>query len=201
VRGLPLLQLPAAAPSGRNWDREARLWQASALGDAAVAAGLTPEEGLVVQADLAMARRGLVLESELNLALLSTPVQPQLPVNWPGLLGLLQRLGPAGQRVAELAGLNQTYLQVSSRRWGWLAGCPSILARPVPAASLHTFQPGFCLGSVAPALTSRRPALLAGLCVPRTVCRWRSVRHAMVCLAGEHAALAAAPPPPQLHHS
>ena len=72
-----------------------------------------------MQADLAQARRGLVLESDLHLTLLATPVRPQLQVNWPRLYERVQRLAPAEKRVAELVGLDKGYLQVGGLERGW----------------------------------------------------------------------------------
>jgi hypothetical protein len=82
------------------------------LGHATLASGMTPEDALTVRADLAKARHGFVLASDLHLTFLVTPVREELPMDWHCFYDIFGRLGSTDATIAELVGLSQKYLQV-----------------------------------------------------------------------------------------
>jgi DNA polymerase theta len=56
---------------------------------------LLPEEGLIVFIDLQVAQKSLVLQNELHLLYLLTPVSiPEIKVNWKKYYEIIRRLSP-----------------------------------------------------------------------------------------------------------
>ncbi|XP_029849124.3 DNA polymerase theta [Ixodes scapularis] len=88
------------------------------LGLAVLASSLSPDEALSVLADLEQARRCLVLENELHLVYLVTPVHlsSQLgAVDWGRYQALWEGLSPDRQRVAQQAGVTEASLAARGR--------------------------------------------------------------------------------------
>ncbi|KAM7297612.1 DNA polymerase theta [Ixodes scapularis] len=88
------------------------------LGLAVLASSLSPDEALCVLADLEQARRCLVLENELHLVYLVTPVHlsSQLgAVDWGRYQALWEGLSPDRQRVAQQAGVTEASLAARGR--------------------------------------------------------------------------------------
>ncbi|XP_043217942.1 DNA polymerase theta-like [Amphibalanus amphitrite] len=86
---------------------------ATQLGSAALASSLGPADSLAVIAELQRARRCFVLESELHLVYLVTPVYcgdlwPQM--DWLNYLTMLEALPAAERRVAELVSVEQRFI-------------------------------------------------------------------------------------------
>lgn len=90
-----------------RWNLEEEKWQPTPLGVATLASGLPPEHALLVQEDLAKAREGFCMATDLHLTYLVTPVHEELGVDWEVLDGLLQRLSPLNKRVAGFVGLQE----------------------------------------------------------------------------------------------
>lgn len=103
---------PLHSPCSR-WDAAASSYVPTKLGHATLASGMTPEDALTVRADLAKARHGFVLASDLHLTFLVTPVREELPMDWHRFYDIFGRLGSTDANIAELVGLSQKYLQVS----------------------------------------------------------------------------------------
>ncbi|KAK5084401.1 hypothetical protein LTR05_005477 [Lithohypha guttulata] len=83
------------------------------LGSAIVASGLTPEAGLFVHADLRQALTSFVMDSEIHLFYLFTPIpQPTTgmamtqDVSWPTFRNLLEQLDDSSIRALRLIGIN-----------------------------------------------------------------------------------------------
>ncbi|KAK5950471.1 hypothetical protein OHC33_008414 [Knufia fluminis] len=85
----------------------------TALGNAIVASGLTPEDGLFVHADLRQALSSFVMDSEMHLFYLFTPIPHQTQsfattseVAWPTFRSLLEQLDDPSLRALRLIGIN-----------------------------------------------------------------------------------------------
>lgn len=70
------------------WDSTTGTYQPSPLGRAAVASGLPPELCMQIRSDLALARDGFVLTSDLHLAFLCIPATEELQPDWRRLLAM-----------------------------------------------------------------------------------------------------------------
>lgn len=84
----------------------------TALGNAIVASGLTPEDGLFVHADLRQALSSFVMDSEMHLFYLFTPIPHQTPnsamtsdISWPTFRNLLEQLDEPSLRALHLIGI------------------------------------------------------------------------------------------------
>jgi hypothetical protein len=73
---------------------------------------MPPEDCLLVRQDLLKARQGFVMASDLHLTFLVTPIRTDLELDWQRFYDLHRQLSATEQRVGELVGLNQSYLQV-----------------------------------------------------------------------------------------
>lgn len=84
------------------------VYNATKLGQAAVVASLTPEEGLVVYADLEKAMEKFILKSHMHALYLLTPVNvPGLEtINWGHFRREVDNLDESGLAVLEICGLN-----------------------------------------------------------------------------------------------
>ena len=85
----------------------------TALGNAIVASGLTPEDGLFVHADLRQALSSFVMDSEIHLFYLFTPIPHQnssfamtSEISWPTFRNLLEALDEPSLRALRLIGIN-----------------------------------------------------------------------------------------------
>lgn len=91
---------------------------ATPLGKACLSASMTPEEGLVLFAELQKARQCFVLDTELHIIYLVTPysVCNQWPtIDWIMYLNLWEKLSPSMKRVGELIGVSEYYLVSQAR--------------------------------------------------------------------------------------
>ncbi|ESO92507.1 hypothetical protein LOTGIDRAFT_120568 [Lottia gigantea] len=85
----------------------------SQLGIAVLASALSPDEGLVVFADLQKARKCFVLESELHVIFLVTPIYSQEiagNIDWYQFYGMWENMAPDMRRVAELVGVEESFI-------------------------------------------------------------------------------------------
>jgi len=72
-----------------------RRYKSTKLGKAILKSGLLPEEGLIVFIDLQEAQKSLVLQNELHLLYLLTPVSmPEINVNWQLYYRIFKALSP-----------------------------------------------------------------------------------------------------------
>ncbi|KAG0422832.1 hypothetical protein HPB47_001354, partial [Ixodes persulcatus] len=102
----------------RGGDEGGPRYHPTQLGLAVLASSLSPDEALCVLADLEQARRCLVLENELHLVYLVTPVHlsSQLgAVDWGRYQALWEGLSPDRQRVAQQAGVTEASLAARGR--------------------------------------------------------------------------------------
>eukprot|EP00106_Octopus_bimaculoides_P021111 XP_014788553.1 PREDICTED: DNA polymerase theta-like [Octopus bimaculoides] len=88
------------------------------LGSAVLASALSPEEGLHVFTELQRARRCFVLESELHILYLVTPIYNQdiaANLDWYNYYCLWEKLDPGQHRVAELVGVEEGFIAKAIR--------------------------------------------------------------------------------------
>ncbi|XP_036368703.1 DNA polymerase theta-like isoform X2 [Octopus sinensis] len=88
------------------------------LGSAVLASALSPDEGLHVFTELQRARRCFVLESELHILYLVTPIYNQdiaANLDWYNYYCLWEKLGPGQRRVAELVGVEEGFIAKAIR--------------------------------------------------------------------------------------
>eukprot|EP00897_Mesotaenium_endlicherianum_P007786 jgi/Mesen1/7035/ME000366S06241 len=102
-----------------------RVWESTPLGKAVFGSSLTPDEALLVHADLEKARReGVVLHSDLHLlyqatpAALVTPTYVELPPNWGIYCDLFGRLSPTDKNVGNHVGVDEQTLYRLAYRGG-----------------------------------------------------------------------------------
>ncbi|KAL9106445.1 MAG: hypothetical protein Q9227_008533 [Pyrenula ochraceoflavens] len=83
-------------------------YQPSALGSATIAASLTPEDGVFVHADLHRAIQSFVMDGEMHIFYLFTPIQNALlpEISWPVFRTELEALDDSGLRVFNAIGIN-----------------------------------------------------------------------------------------------
>ncbi|XP_018006443.1 DNA polymerase theta [Hyalella azteca] len=82
----------------------------SPLGRAVLRSGLSPDEGLLVFAELHAARRCLVLDTDFHLVMLVTPIYISCEPDWLALLGVWEALPAAIRRVASLLGVRESFI-------------------------------------------------------------------------------------------
>ncbi|XP_041351343.1 DNA polymerase theta-like [Gigantopelta aegis] len=83
------------------------------LGAAVLASALSPDEGLSVFAELQRARRCFVLESELHVIYLVTPIyshEISSSIDWYQFYCMWEKLSPSALRVAELVGVQESFI-------------------------------------------------------------------------------------------
>ncbi|CAL1548393.1 unnamed protein product, partial [Lymnaea stagnalis] len=83
------------------------------LGAAILASSLSPDEGLLVFAELQKARRAFALDTELHTIYLVTPVYTSdvsSSIDWFHYHNLWENLTPADRRVAELVGVSESFI-------------------------------------------------------------------------------------------
>ncbi|KAH9504975.1 hypothetical protein Btru_061318 [Bulinus truncatus] len=83
------------------------------LGAAILASSLSPDEGLQAFAELQKARKSFVLDTDLHLIYLVTPVYtPDIAscINWFNYHALWESLSPADRRVAQLVGVSEAFI-------------------------------------------------------------------------------------------
>ncbi|GFR73382.1 DNA polymerase theta-like, partial [Elysia marginata] len=92
------------------------------LGSAILASSLSPDEGLAVFAELQKARRAFVLDTDLHIIYLVTPMyasdMSSSSLDWCHYYALWEALTPADRRVAEMVGVSEAFIAraVNGRR-------------------------------------------------------------------------------------
>ena len=123
-------QRPCPPPTHRpcRWDSATSSYLPTSLGKATLSSNLPPEDCLLVRQDLLRARQGFVMASDLHLTFLVTPIRSDLELDWQRFYDLHRQLNTTEQRVGELVGLNQSYLQVGGLGgWAWNRCLPACL--------------------------------------------------------------------------
>ncbi|GFN83271.1 DNA polymerase theta-like [Plakobranchus ocellatus] len=88
-------------------------FQPTLLGSAILASSLSPDEGLAVFAELQKARRAFVLDTDLHLIYLVTPMYTSdvsASIDWYHFHTLWESLTPADRRVAEIVGVSEAFI-------------------------------------------------------------------------------------------
>ena len=97
----PCKRLPAA----HRWDKESESYFPTDFGKATLSSGLPPDEALLVKQDLARARMGFCMATDLHLTYLITPVREELQVDWNRFYDMFERLAGAELKVAGFVGV------------------------------------------------------------------------------------------------
>ncbi|KAJ4950046.1 hypothetical protein NE237_026878 [Protea cynaroides] len=93
-----------------EWNEETKLYSTTPLGRAAFGSSLSPEESLVVLDDLARAREGFVLASDLHLVYLVTPINVDVEPDWELYYERFMELSPLDQSVGNRVGVVEPFL-------------------------------------------------------------------------------------------
>ncbi|XP_024380174.1 helicase and polymerase-containing protein TEBICHI isoform X2 [Physcomitrium patens] len=93
-----------------EWDKNAEIYNITPLGRAAFSSSLSPEESLVVFEDLAKAREGFVLASDLHLIYEVTPTYVDLEPDWGVFYQRYMELSPIDQAVGSRVGVLEAFL-------------------------------------------------------------------------------------------
>jgi DNA polymerase theta len=88
-----------------RWDKESGSYFPTDFGKATLSSGLPPDEALLVKQDLARARMGFCMATDLHLTYLITPVREELPVDWHRFYDMFERLAGAELKVAGFVGV------------------------------------------------------------------------------------------------
>ncbi|CAG5132586.1 unnamed protein product [Candidula unifasciata] len=109
---------------------EIRKFYPTQLGSAILASSLSPDEGLLIFAELQKARRAFVLDTELHIIYLVTPVYAanvSTSVDWYHYHHLWETLTPADRRVADLVGISESFIARAIQ--GRIGGKTEVLRR------------------------------------------------------------------------
>lgn len=93
-----------------EWNASAEIYTTTPLGRAAFSSSLSPEESLIVFEDLAKAREGFVLASDLHLIYEVTPTYVDLEPDWGIFLQRYMDLSPIDQAVGNRVGVMEAFL-------------------------------------------------------------------------------------------
>ncbi|XP_063984918.1 DNA polymerase theta [Diachasmimorpha longicaudata] len=101
------LLLPQVAESGE------RRWVATQLGKACLAASVPPKDGLFLFEELQKARRCFVLDTELHVIYLVTPISSSSligQIDWSIFLSIWRDISDSDRRVGQLVGVSETFI-------------------------------------------------------------------------------------------
>ncbi|BBN13748.1 DNA polymerase theta [Marchantia polymorpha subsp. ruderalis] len=93
-----------------EWCSETEMYSTTPLGRAAFGSSLTPEESLIVFEDLAKAREGFVLASDLHLVYQVTPIYVELEPDWSLFYSKFVELSHLEQAVGNRVGVMEPFL-------------------------------------------------------------------------------------------
>ena len=87
-------------------------YEATLLGQAIIAASLTPEDGLFVYAEFQRALQTFVMDGEMHIFYMFTPIQSTGlgEINWPIFRREVQGLDESGLRVLKFCGANPAFI-------------------------------------------------------------------------------------------
>jgi len=97
-----------------TWNKTAREYGATKLGQATFSAALGPDEALAAHADLSEAQRGIVLEGDLHVVYLATPVCHDIAPQWRSYGTIVDRLSAFAKEAARRIGINEGFLNVAA---------------------------------------------------------------------------------------
>ncbi|CAD1478881.1 unnamed protein product [Heterotrigona itama] len=119
---------------------EGQRWVATAFGKACLAASIPPREGLVLLEELQKARRCFVLDTELHVIYLVTPLNSGNQVgniDWMTFLELWKMLSESERRVGQLVGVEERFLTSAIRGVAQSGKMLNIHKRFYTALALH----------------------------------------------------------------
>ncbi|XP_078428981.1 MUS308 and mammalian DNA polymerase-like protein isoform X2 [Wolffia australiana] len=93
-----------------QWDQQSMLYTATPLGRASFGSSLNPEESLVVLDDLARAREGFVLASDLHMVYIVTPINVDVEPDWEQYYERFMELSTLDQSVGNRVGVTEPFL-------------------------------------------------------------------------------------------
>ncbi|XP_057854248.2 helicase and polymerase-containing protein TEBICHI isoform X1 [Cryptomeria japonica] len=93
-----------------EWDQQSQVYSTTPLGRAAFGSSLSPEESLTVLEDLARAREGFVLASDLHLLYEITPINVDIQPDWELYYQRFMELCPLDQAVGNRVGIMEPFL-------------------------------------------------------------------------------------------
>ncbi|KAH9300440.1 hypothetical protein KI387_012023, partial [Taxus chinensis] len=93
-----------------EWDQHSQVYSTTPLGRAAFGSSLSPEESLTVLEDLARAREGFVLASDLHLLYEITPINVEIEPDWELYYQRFMELCPLDQAVGNRVGVMEPLL-------------------------------------------------------------------------------------------
>ncbi|CAI5445201.1 unnamed protein product [Caenorhabditis angaria] len=93
-------------------EEDSGILEATQLGKATMASALPPEAALAIFEDLSVAKRAIVLDTELHMLYLVTPVNVTVwqEADWHHLFEIFTRLPEEHRRVAKIIGINERFL-------------------------------------------------------------------------------------------
>ena len=94
-----------------RWNSDAGHFLPSKLGSAGVAAGMTPQETVLVHGELSAARSAFRLDCELHLVCVLTPVHHTIEPQWSKLYAITSRLPDDARAILEGVGLDEGFMQ------------------------------------------------------------------------------------------
>ncbi|KAK9835520.1 hypothetical protein WJX74_002208 [Apatococcus lobatus] len=92
------------------WSNDLKQYSATDFGKATMASSLSPEQALLVKQDLATAADCFVMNTELHLCFIITPIKRDFLVDWQLFYDLHTHLPANEQKVCRLAGLKEKFL-------------------------------------------------------------------------------------------
>ncbi|MED6124402.1 hypothetical protein PIB30_058624, partial [Stylosanthes scabra] len=93
-----------------EWNEDTKLYSTTPLGRATFGSSLSPEESLIVLADLSRAREGFVLASDLHLVYLVTPINVDVEPDWELYYERFVKLSTLDQSVGNRVGVTEPFL-------------------------------------------------------------------------------------------
>ena len=98
-----------------EWHPETSVFEPTLLGIATVYSSLSPSDGVDTVSELAEARKQLILDSDLHLVYLITPLHQLIYPNWQILFRRYNCLSPNDRRVADRIGVSEAFLVKMNR--------------------------------------------------------------------------------------
>eukprot|EP01018_Ginkgo_biloba_P001647 Gb_33083 [translate_table: standard] len=93
-----------------EWNQQTQIYTTTPLGRAAFGSSLSPEESLIVLEDLARAREGFVLASDLHVLYQVTPINVEMEPDWEIYYQRFMELCPLDQSVSNRVGVMEPFL-------------------------------------------------------------------------------------------
>ena len=109
-------------------------YEATLMGQAIIAASLTPEDGLFIHAECQRALQAFVMDGEMHVFYMFTPIQSTGlgVINWPIFRREVEGFDESGLRVLSFSGASPAFI---NRMYGW-----SLVLRPRTSADIEQGQ-------------------------------------------------------------